>query len=650
LRNYCHHCHFGGQRPLKHGAQPRDFGDAPDSYHTVLANNGARHFIVPGWYLGNGVDPEPDGQPVGQDDVLGTDDEDGVVWPSELVPGVTNNILVWASTNGYLSVWVDLNLDGGWEPLDQVLVNVPVTPGVNSLLFLVPPAIFPTQTWARVRFNATGGLGVTGAASEGEVEDYLVTLNHTDPDWSAERLLPKDNPTNNAVGTVGANMVVTSSNTVYLFYAEKGVTDELKYTYSTNHGDNWTGPFPFDPTAPMPSKSSVPAASVDIHDDIHLTWTSQGLTQALHYARLDTSTHAWTNYQVVWDKPLDKLLHFPEISVDRLDRVHLFWFEGDHTNNNPLVATSIVMYAQMPMGATNFTAPVQLSTNASRQAAFPLANLEGVTGDLIAAAWRYQFAPLDADIHLRVSHDGGLSWGPEMNVTGPLNSHKQWDPLLIVDRNNVFHMIYNEIIPDVGSTIHIGHSDDAGVTWKNLADAAGFIQMTPTGDDHLLSSSAYDFDRDIVWFFWKEREPIENIRGTWVLKHGDYVQTDWEKITSLTTSGTGLKSFAVGPDGLVRTHYQLGLDSPTSQTTFAYRERLRLPPALPPTLVNPRMEAGLFKFDWESEFAVQYTAQYSTNYTTWTDAVPVLVGDGETVTYSLPATGTWRVVRVGAER
>jgi hypothetical protein len=81
-----------------------------------------------------------------------------------------------------------------------------------------------------------------------------------------------------------------------------------------------------------------------------------------------------------------------------------------------------------------------------------------------------------------------------------------------------------------------------------------------------------------------------------------------------------------------------------------YRERLSLPPALAPELKNARVEAGEFKFDWESEFAVQYTVQYTTDYATWTDVVPTVVGEGATVTYSLPRTGTWRVIRVGAER
>ena len=100
-----------------------DFGDAPEqdptgaptAYPTTLFNDGARHVIVPGVYLGNLVDPEPDGQPTtpadGDDlDVLYPslgDDEDGVVFTSLLIPGQPATVDVTASVPGVLYAWVD---------------------------------------------------------------------------------------------------------------------------------------------------------------------------------------------------------------------------------------------------------------------------------------------------------------------------------------------------------------------------------------------------------------------------------------------------------------------------------------------------------------------------------------------------------------
>jgi hypothetical protein len=64
--------------------RPPDFGDAPNTYGTLLAANGPRHSIQVGFSLGANIDREPDGQPsAGADgDDLNTapDDEDGVAF------------------------------------------------------------------------------------------------------------------------------------------------------------------------------------------------------------------------------------------------------------------------------------------------------------------------------------------------------------------------------------------------------------------------------------------------------------------------------------------------------------------------------------------------------------------------------------------
>jgi hypothetical protein len=72
--------------------QPFDWGDAP--FMTTLAQNGARHRIVPGFHLGAGVDFEPDGQ------ASDGADEDGVVFRNGLLLGQSARIEVTASSNG----------------------------------------------------------------------------------------------------------------------------------------------------------------------------------------------------------------------------------------------------------------------------------------------------------------------------------------------------------------------------------------------------------------------------------------------------------------------------------------------------------------------------------------------------------------------
>ncbi len=165
-----------------------DFGDAPGVYPTRLIQNGARHMLGSGLFLGAAVDPEPDGQPNGGpngatgDDKQGLtpDDEDGVTFTSALVPGAPTTVDVVASAAGVLNAWIDFNFNGRWQSSEQIFANEPLTPGVNSLSFMVPTSTPLGNKYARFRLNSTGGLTPKGMASDGEVEDYLVTIGELD--------------------------------------------------------------------------------------------------------------------------------------------------------------------------------------------------------------------------------------------------------------------------------------------------------------------------------------------------------------------------------------------------------------------------------------------------------------------------------------
>lgn len=160
-----------------------DYGDAlSPMYPTLRSEDGARHVIQPGWFLGQGVDAEPDGQPTVRfdgDDLNGRNDDDGVFLPPILAPGSTVSIAVVASTNGVLNAWIDFNRNGNWgDPGDQVFHLQPLVAGTNWLNLVVPPSASNGLAGSRWRFFAVGGLdyGPTGEAPEGEVEDYLVSI------------------------------------------------------------------------------------------------------------------------------------------------------------------------------------------------------------------------------------------------------------------------------------------------------------------------------------------------------------------------------------------------------------------------------------------------------------------------------------------
>jgi len=157
-----------------------DFGDAPDpTYPTLLANDGPRHTIVPGLFLGRGVDGERDGQPdaaAAGDDHNGAD-EDGVTFGSALQPGMTASVEVTASAAGYLNAWIDFNRDGSFGGRgEQIFADQLLAAGVNRLTIAVPTDAVPGPTFARFRFNSRGLLSYNGPAADGEVEDYRVEI------------------------------------------------------------------------------------------------------------------------------------------------------------------------------------------------------------------------------------------------------------------------------------------------------------------------------------------------------------------------------------------------------------------------------------------------------------------------------------------
>lgn len=166
-----------------------DYGDAPDSY------GDANHTISPTLYLGSTAPPdsEPDtqlgtdaGAGADGDDGDGTDDEDGVTFsPSLSFPdtvhvvqaGISNDVDVVATGAGVLNAWIDYNQDGDFDdPGEQIFTDENLSAGSNSISFTPDITLLHGTTYARFRFGSQTGLGPTGSATDGEVEDYEVNI------------------------------------------------------------------------------------------------------------------------------------------------------------------------------------------------------------------------------------------------------------------------------------------------------------------------------------------------------------------------------------------------------------------------------------------------------------------------------------------
>lgn len=154
-----------------------DYGDAAARYPVTLADDGARHVTGP-LRLGLGLDNDMDGQPSATADGDGADD-DGVSVIAGVVagPGNRSSLLVTASHSARLDAWIDFNGDGDWQDAgEQVADNLAVNSGANILPYEVPDDVIPGETVARFRLSSQGDLEPTGEASDGEVEDHLVSI------------------------------------------------------------------------------------------------------------------------------------------------------------------------------------------------------------------------------------------------------------------------------------------------------------------------------------------------------------------------------------------------------------------------------------------------------------------------------------------
>jgi uncharacterized repeat protein (TIGR01451 family) len=165
--------------------QAWDFGDAPDSYGTLLASSGAFHRIDHNLVLGSAIDAEANGQPnataTGDDASFPGDDEDGVVLAASLVPNAGATAVVTASAGGKLDAWIDFNGNGTFEASEAIATSVDVVAGANDINFLVPNSAVLGNTFARFRLSSAGGLSPTGEALDGEVEDYQITIATSGP-------------------------------------------------------------------------------------------------------------------------------------------------------------------------------------------------------------------------------------------------------------------------------------------------------------------------------------------------------------------------------------------------------------------------------------------------------------------------------------
>ena len=414
-----------------------DFGDAPDpTYPTLLATNGARHMLG-GNFLGTQIDTEVDGSAVpfaNGDDLNGIDDEDGVLFPSWLVPGQNATILITASLPGFLDAWIDIQGNGDWlDPGDQIFTSQILNGGSNTLTFLLSPlASSGIFAYCRFRFSSMGGLSFTGSAIDGEVEDYqiylgLPTIGNTvvDPDPGLDFV---QNEISMDIEPLSGNLVLAYNDNPYPNGPGIGVS------YSADQGQSW-----------ISQQLSIPVSSISgiqLVDAFDPTITSDASGNTF-VAQISTDfnwgtgpvnglyVHKSTDGGVNWNTP---------IAIDE---------EAAPTSSND----------------PNYRFNDRCQIIADKDPLSPYFNN-------IYIAWikdrGWNQPNPDSDIYMSVSTDGGSTFSTANQINHTLNSMGNMPTHTVTSNGDLYvlWMQYNVISGGIGVML-LDKSTDGGVTFGN---------------------------------------------------------------------------------------------------------------------------------------------------------------------------------------
>ena len=293
---------------------PRDYGDAPDTYGTTLAADGARHGIKNDVYLGSGrpdidVNVVPGAAADSDDTNSATNDEEGVaIIPSLSVLDSSYRITVNAtnatSDAGRLIAWIDFDGNGTFDADEAAARVIPSTTAAGDFVMAwasIPSDIQTGATYLRLRFT-TDSLNAgeaTGAKSDGEVEDYPFTIISSGVNLSGRVYIDAnssagEDPTELGIGGTVVVLRNTSTNVCrsvrtsgsghysftgvsngsYEVYQAHGETTPLPQNCGTAFANNPTGYQSTTPDILIPSVSGVDVIDQDFGEVAGTTSTT----------------------------------------------------------------------------------------------------------------------------------------------------------------------------------------------------------------------------------------------------------------------------------------------------------------------------------------------------------------------------------------
>jgi len=168
-----------------------DFGDAPDSYKTLLASGGPSHGVLTGLSLGALNEQKLDGTPSAMAN-FDIDDDGATISPIVNSTQAVQTLPTYTITTTYINntgrqanyvCWIDWNGNGTFEASEAQTATKPAASSNGNVSFTwnnvqLTGVGGATATYARIRLTTdtitTADIG--GAFNDGEVEDYRIPL------------------------------------------------------------------------------------------------------------------------------------------------------------------------------------------------------------------------------------------------------------------------------------------------------------------------------------------------------------------------------------------------------------------------------------------------------------------------------------------
>lgn len=379
-------------------------------------------------------------------------------------------------------------------------------------------------------------------------------MHGTSPNWTTPSLLPKTSPVKNASkGGVGQNLIRLNNGDLIQCYLEDPGTSssKIKFAKSIDDGINWSvvsidTPFVYTGVVYNPTLAR------DTADNIHIVWQRNIPKKDIYYAKFDKNFNLLIDTVKITSFQFHNSLNGTYITVDRSNKVHITWHDGNTDNPSSPTYFAKIMYRQSPNGGLTWNNQIILSdTMTYKHAAFARMNFSGTKGDTLAIPWRQEVVdPTNWDVWMTYSTNGGASW-TRINVAN--SDSAEWDPGIVVDKNNRIHLHYHEYKKGnyLFTTMEYKYTDNLGASWSPIQT------LSVPGIRSQLSVFAYDYSTNVQCICWKdERDWINSndARADVMCSFSTNNGNTWigqEFVNDLDTIETIFKSTEVGSNGVL---------------------------------------------------------------------------------------------------